>query len=78
VYALLQSAAISGMRGGVPVAIGKLGTAVGLAAGIAAGPAAIPLLLGAVAVGLGIAKKKIDYHQACIDEIDARAARRGR
>lgn len=76
-YALLQVAAISGVRGGVPVAIGKLGTAVGLAVGLA-NPAAIPFLLGAVAVGLGIAKKKIDYHQAQIDEIDARAARRGR
>lgn len=76
-YALRTSAAISGMRGGVPVAIGKLGVVLGVVVG-AACPAAIPYLLPAVGAGLIIAKKKIDYHQACIDEIDARAARRGR
>lgn len=76
-YALLQSAAISGKRGSIPVAIGKLGVALGVAVGCAV-PAAIPFLLPAVCVGLAVADSKIKQYERIVEEEEAELRRRAR
>lgn len=67
------------LRGSNPVSNkpGMLGTVAGVALGCAF-PAAIPFMLGAVGVGLVVAKKKIEYHEDQIAQSYAREARRGR